>query len=231
MWKPVLSAASSAAPRGCSKSGLRQCTGREEPAHSGTSNSRAVSYIQRASLQRYDRCLSTNTGSGRRCSAITPQTCSKNQRRGSISWPRTVRGVVAVLADQQHPVPLPARRRPGLAPRGCCGIPVQRSGARAAARCRPGESGRCTATRCGSAAQRGRRRWGKPARNLLTRTPAWLFGKKRRHERRDAEGWSHARYEDGRGPVRTPASSPRNPGGGHYVRRRVAFPFSVRVAR
>ena len=72
---------------------------------------------------------------------------------------------------------------------------------------------------------------GKPARNLLTSTPAWLFGKNVVTSAAMRKDGAMPRYEDGRGPVRTPASSPRNPGGGHYVRRRVAFPFSVRVAR
>ena len=45
-----------------STAGVRQVTGREEPAMKANPNSREVSYISRAHSQFQERCLSLKTG-------------------------------------------------------------------------------------------------------------------------------------------------------------------------
>ena len=70
-----MQSASCSGDSGCSSSGgLRQKSGAELPAMKGQFSARARSYIHRASVQLYARCLSVKIGTARPDLAMTPQT-------------------------------------------------------------------------------------------------------------------------------------------------------------
>ena len=59
---------------------------------SGIFSRRAVSYISRAQSQRYDRCLSLNTGTTRPLRSNTATIASKNRLRGYSCCPLALTG-------------------------------------------------------------------------------------------------------------------------------------------
>ena len=79
-------------PSGISTDGVRQVTGRLDPAMKAKPSSREVSYILRAHSQFQERCLSLKTGTDLPLSRNTFTICSKNSQRGYFVWPFSLRG-------------------------------------------------------------------------------------------------------------------------------------------
>ena len=92
------------APVGISTDGVRQVTGRLDPAMNAKPMLRDVSYISFAHSQFQDRCLSLNTGTERPLDAEHLHDLLEELVARIVRLPLLVARVLAVLADQHHAV-------------------------------------------------------------------------------------------------------------------------------
>src|SRR5438067_2799111 len=79
-------------PSGISTDGVRQVTGKLDPAMNANPILRDVSYISLAQSQFHERCLSLNTGTERPLERNTSTIWVKNSWRGYLVCPFSLRG-------------------------------------------------------------------------------------------------------------------------------------------